>query len=56
VMSGKVAIEQGRQPWPLLRDAKAVLVLRRYDMPLIGVIRQDGDLYLYRGIEGQTAG
>ena len=45
-----------RQPWLLLRDAKAVLVLHRYDMPLIGVIRQDGDLYLCRCIEGQTEG
>ena len=53
-MSGQVAIEQGRQPWLPSRDAEEVLVLHRYDMPLIGVIRQDGDLYLYRCIEGQT--
>ena len=53
-MSGQVAIEQGRHPWLPSRDAEEVLVLHRYDMPLIGVIRQDGDLYLYRCIEGQT--
>ena len=53
-MSGQVAIEQGRQPWLPSRDAEEVLVLHRYDMPLIGVIRQDGDHYLYRCIEGQT--
>lgn len=53
-MSRQVAIEQGRQPWLPSRDAEEVLVLHRYDMPLIGVVRQDGDLYLYRCIEGHT--
>jgi hypothetical protein len=53
-MSGYVAIEQGRQPWLPSRDAEEVVVLHRYDMPLIGVIRQDGELYLYRCIEGHT--
>jgi hypothetical protein len=54
MMNRQVAIEQGRQPWLPSRDAEEVLVLHRYDMPLIGVIRQDGDLYLYRCIEGLT--
>ena len=53
-MSRQVAIEQGRHPWLPSRHAEEVLVLHRYDMPLIGVIRQDDDLYLYRCIEGHT--
>ncbi len=51
-MSDQIAIEQGRQPWLPAGNAELVATLHHYDMPLVGVIRQAGYLYLFRCIEG----
>lgn len=53
-MGEHIAIEQGRQPWLPSSDAELVETLHRYDMPLIGVLRQGGSLHLFRCIEGHV--
>lgn len=53
-MSDQIAIEQGQVPWLPASDAELVRTLHVYDMPLIGVIRQGGSLYLFRCIEGHV--
>jgi hypothetical protein len=53
-MTSQIAIEQGRPPWLPAADAEPVLTLHTYDMPLVGVIRQHGQLYLFRCIDGHV--
>ncbi len=53
-MADQVSLQPGFPPWQPAADAELVRTFSYYDMPLIGVIRQAGALYLFLCVEGQS--
>ena len=54
-MMGRIRPEAGARPWLPARDVEEVELLDFYDIPLAGIIRQNGVMYLYTCILGQDA-
>ena len=42
-----IRLKPGARPWRPAEDVEEVKVLHFYDIPLIGLVRQDGQAYLY---------
>lgn len=51
-MSDRIEIAEGAAPWQPTEDSELVLELHRYDMPLLGVLRQHGTFYLFECLWG----
>ncbi len=51
-MGDQLSLEPGRAPWKPSKDAELVETLLYNNMPLVGVIRQYGHLYVFRCVEG----
>lgn len=54
-MADQISLQPGFAPWEPAADAQLARTLNFYDMPLIGLIRQAGALYLFTCVEGHTA-
>lgn len=54
-MSDAIQIDQGAPPWLPSAATKAVAVLHRFSIPLVGVIEQDGVHFLYWCVTGHAA-
>lgn len=52
-MSDLIQLNRGALPWTPTFDAEFTDELDRYDMPLLGIIRQSGSDYLMRCLLGQ---
>lgn len=54
-MVGRIRPEPGARPWLPAHDVDELYQLDFYDIPLAGIIRQDGVTYLYTCILSQEA-
>ena len=54
-MGAQIRPEPGARPWLPAHDVDELYQLDFYDIPLAGIIRQDGLLYLYTCILGEDA-
>jgi hypothetical protein len=54
-MSDYVRLERGQYPWKPTLGSDLSAVFDEYDMPLEGVIRQDGCSYLFECLAGRMA-
>lgn len=50
-----IEVQIGKLPWEPSDDAEPVATYHRYDMPLIGVVRQKGIEFLFRCIAGHAS-
>ena len=55
-MSDLIELERGRRPWRPLAGAEPILVLHRYNHPLMGVIREpSGGLHFFECVVGAAS-
>lgn len=54
-MSDVITITTGERPWRPTDDSELVAVLHRFTIPLVGVIKQDGNHFLFWCIVGHAA-
>lgn len=54
-MSDLIELQRGRDPWNPSDDAELVEVLNRYDIPLLGIVRQRNALHVFESIGGPYA-
>jgi hypothetical protein len=52
-MSDQLRPQQGARPWLPAGDVKSRLVLNEYNIPLVGLIEQDGVTHLYVCLVGE---
>lgn len=52
-MTDQIALRIGADPWRPASTATPVVVLDRYDIPLLGVVSQHGSNFLFNFLEGQ---
>jgi hypothetical protein len=52
MMADLLKFEPGQKPWKPSRNTELVETFLYNNMPLVGVIRQHGTLYLFRCVEG----
>jgi hypothetical protein len=52
-MTDQIALRMGATPWRPASTATPVVVLDRYDIPLLGVVSQHGSNFLFNFLEGQ---
>lgn len=52
-MSDVIELERARAPWAPSESADEVVVLDRYDMPLVGLLRQHGAIFVYACAAGE---
>lgn len=52
-MSDQIALRMGAVPWRPASTAESVIVLDRYDIPLLGVVHQHGSNFLFNFLDGQ---
>jgi hypothetical protein len=52
MMADPLKFEPGQKPWLPSRKAELVETFLYNNMPLVGVVRQQGNLYLFRCVEG----
>jgi len=54
-VSDQIAIEVGRDPWLPSSDAELVDVLHSFTIPLVGIVAQGGQRYLFWCVAGHAA-
>jgi hypothetical protein len=53
-MSDAIHIERGAEPWKPTEATEVVEVLHQFSIPLVGVVRQEGVLFLYWCVTGHA--
>jgi len=51
-MSDTIQLEPGGVPWQPSSDAELIETFVHYNMPIVGIVRQRGQMYLFRCAEG----
>jgi hypothetical protein len=54
-MSDQIRLEHGRLPWVPTDDSQLTRVFDEYDLPLTGVIQQDGCFYFFDCVAGRMS-
>jgi hypothetical protein len=53
-MNDRVRIQAGAHPWQPSPESELVATYHQYDKPLVGLLRQNGSLFLFRCVEGHA--
>jgi hypothetical protein len=52
MMSDQIRLEVGHQPWKPSPDSQMVVEYQYYDIPLSGILEQDGQQYMFVCLDG----
>lgn len=53
-MADRIELHEGSAPWRPSPDAELLATYRYYDCPLVGVVAQHGNEYLFACLDGET--